>query len=161
MQTYDEWLRVGRVPAAGERAQHYRTNEARTVGLALFREDQTVPIGMREAANPDADIVITREEWQAAKKKAKEPGPAVRVHQTSSGLAVWVGSNKKLIAFLKENGWKFDRSSHRWRIATDLTLEEFVETWTEVGCRVMVEYNPLDALPVPPGATPLQIPVAH
>ena len=139
MRTYNEWLVAGRVPAAGERAEHYRVNADRSEGVALFREDQTIPI---EPANPDLTDVITREEWDAgaAARRRTVAKPTAKLCQDARGtFRIWVGNNKPVIEHLKKNGWRFNSRDHRWCAKLEADISYVQAALEKLGCTVVVD----------------------
>lgn len=143
--TYNEWLLEGRVPATGERADHYATNPERTAGVALFREEQTT--GIAVARPVGCTEIITREEWDAARKERKRAsarknaaGPTALVRVTDRGMfQVWVGRNKAVIEHLRKNHWRFDKNTHRWCAKLDADISVVVHALEKLGCTVTQE----------------------
>lgn len=140
MRTYNEWLLEGRVPAAGEKAEHYAVNADRTRGVAVFREDQTTPIEPRPA---ECTVLVTREEWDAvplAQRRRKTAKPVARVRKNERGAyEIWVGNNKDVIAHLRKNGWVFNSRVHRWVAKLDTHVSNVVTALEKLGCTVTVE----------------------
>lgn len=135
MKTYNEWLAEGRVPAAGERAGHYRTNAEHSKGVALFREDQTVPI---EPEDPDLTNVITREEWDARPRHTVTKPTAKLSLDDRGTFRIWVGNNKPVIEHLRNNGWSFNSRDHRWCAKLDADISYVQAALEKLGCTVDV-----------------------
>ena len=138
MKTYNAWLLEGRVPAAGERAEHYFVNADRSKGVAAFRLDQTVPIHVESIA--DCEELITREEWDAVKPKKGAARPTAKVRLNDRGMfQIWVGNNKPVIEHLRKNYWSFDSRTHRWCARLDVDISNVVIALEKLGCTVTVE----------------------
>ena len=112
MRTYREWLAEGRVPRQGQKAQHYRVSDDGQHGVALFAEEQTDPLNLDDPSK-NWTRVVTVEEWRVLKKKPTGK-PKLKIRPHNDGVAIWVGSNKDLIAIMQQKGYRFDRVVNRW-----------------------------------------------
>lgn len=133
LKPYAEWLKVGRVVRAGEKAPYYLVSPDRTHGLALFHEDQTSEL--IEPAIAGWVEIVPRDEWKAPKPPAP---PKIRVRPHGTGLAVWCGPNREAIQILKRAGWRYDRGLNRWYHA-DRALERFADAMADAGFEVIVD----------------------
>ena len=137
MRSYNEWRLEGRTPLAGEHAQHFRVNADRTKAVAIFREDQTVPV------QPDETVggqIITAEEWQELKRtRSRDARRLAKVTFIDGRFQIWCGNNKVVIEHLKKNHWKFDPAAHRWCAKLDVDVSQVQAVLEKLGCRVEVE----------------------
>jgi len=118
LKTYRQWMREGRVPHKGAKAEQYLLNAEMTSGRGLFRRDQTELADQPDVAETEGwDLVVPVSEWEAIKAelRATSRGPSVKVRPaTGGGTDVWCGPNTTIIGWLKDAGYNFNPKSRYW-----------------------------------------------
>lgn len=147
LNTYAGWQQDGRQVVSGAKAEHYGKTEDGNY-LALFHMNQTEEL---EPVDWDSLEILTAIEREA-QRSGKEPRVLVRLTADPSGfteLALWCGSNKKIIDMLKKNKWRYDGKRHRW-IATRQTslIDEIIKAFTYYKVGVEIESDNRTDVPV-------------
>lgn len=116
MKTYKQWLRAGRTVRAGEKARAYLMDDDRLHGSALFAEEQTI-LDSGEDEQDTWTVIVAPQEYQKIRAEARKLAarPKIRVDRAhAGGVSVWCGPNKQAIGWLKDAGYRFSPTSHRW-----------------------------------------------
>lgn len=151
LKTYRQWMREGRTVQQGEKARAYLLNDERSTGAPMFAEEQTTPNGGVDQ-HDTWTIVVTPQEYFKIRDEARKLRkiPMVRVDKANAGgVSVWVGPNKQAIGWLKDAGYHFSPTSHRW-LHKDKDAEQVADAWAAWGYRVTREWDgaPIDGRPV-------------
>lgn len=108
--TYDGWMAAGRKIRAGSTADFYLVSPDGSACRPLFTEDQTEPIesmdGVWTKIVPAAD--------RPRGGKTRDTRPKLKLTYATGTLAVWCGPDKRAIKALKQDGFWFEKHSHRW-----------------------------------------------
>lgn len=107
--TFNGWAAEGRAVRKGEKAMHYLANYDLSRGIAVFTREQTELV---EEDLTGLQHLIPAEEWRA--RNARPTNPRLKIKPHGDGIAIWVGSDKRLIAVMKETGYRFDPGTYRW-----------------------------------------------
>lgn len=108
--TYDGWLAAGRKIRAGAKAEFYLVSPDGSACRPMFTEEQTEPIdsmdGIWTTVVPAAD--------RPRGGKSRDARPKLKLAYIDGLLAIWCGPDKRAIAACKNDGFWFEKHSHRW-----------------------------------------------
>lgn len=108
--TYDGWLAGGRKIRAGATAEFYLVSPDGSACRPMFTEDQTEAIEKMDGIW--TTVVPAAERPRGGRSRDKRP--KLKLDYAADTLTVWCGPDKRAIASLKKDGFKFDKYSHRW-----------------------------------------------